>query len=156
MGKLDTPTRRVVAHNIKRLMVHQGWTQEKLARQAGVNQKTISNIVSTDKFDISPTLESIDRIAFVFGLPVWHLCLPDLPLDQLVSTRIERLVRDYLTATGERREEILRVAEREAHYSRLERAPDASPAPAAAPATNGNPNDDPPKLVVSTPKRFRR
>jgi transcriptional regulator with XRE-family HTH domain len=116
---MDTKTRSAVARNIQRLMEAQkpdGWKQEKLAERSGVAQRTISNILNPDT-GISPTLDSLEKIARAFHLPTWIIQVPDIPVEILLSRRVEKLVTSYLQANDEGRAIIERTAEAELRYA---------------------------------------
>lgn len=118
---MNSDARRAVARNVARLRQAakpSGWTQEYLAKRAGVAQRTISNIEKLDhpdRQDYSPTLDVLQRIASVWGLSAWHLMLP-LPDDLLQSQQIEKLVECFISVGKEGRENIARIAENEVRY----------------------------------------
>lgn len=104
-----------LARNVRTLMRANQMSERDLASKAKVAQKTVNNILNQTK---SPTLETVDKIARVFGLNLWHLIMPDLP-DELLkpNSSIAKLYTSYRDASPEGRNMIDRVAEREAQYT---------------------------------------
>jgi transcriptional regulator with XRE-family HTH domain len=91
-------------------------TQKELEKKSGVSQRQISNILNKQT---GCGVEAADALARVFNLNGWHLLIPDLPNELLTSPTLVKLVDAYTHASGEGREMILRVAEREATYGRV-------------------------------------
>ena len=65
--------RNSLASNLKREMSVRHWTQAELARLCGVSQPRIAELL---KAKHSATLDTVDKIATVFGLPASALLLP--------------------------------------------------------------------------------
>lgn len=63
----------ILAANVRHLMNAKGWTQTALADRAGISQKAVSNIVNAQN---TVTLDTLDRIAAVFGVSGHWLCIP--------------------------------------------------------------------------------
>lgn len=63
----------ILAANVSHLMAGRGWSQSALAERAGISQKAVSNIVNAHQ---SVTLDTLDRIAAVFGVSGHWLCIP--------------------------------------------------------------------------------
>lgn len=113
--KLDR-MRETLAHNVKVLMDHKGWSQPELARRSGVSQRSISDLLGYKK---GSTTTTIDRIAAAFGLDGWVLLVPGLPKELLESGRLSKLVGSYSSANKKGREYIDKAAEVEARYSKI-------------------------------------
>jgi transcriptional regulator with XRE-family HTH domain len=73
-------------------MNHYQMTQAQLAKKSGVAQKTVSNILNFEATTRSLTMENADKIARAFGLQLWHLCIPDLPLELMTDDTLERVI----------------------------------------------------------------
>lgn len=71
-------TRVLLAENLQKLMEADPNldSQPKLAKRAGVAQKTISNLLNAD--GPSPRLEIVHLVAKAFRMPVWRLLHPTL------------------------------------------------------------------------------
>lgn len=53
-------------------------TQDKIAKKAGVSQKTVSNLKNTDNLDMEgPTLASVEKVAHALGMEAWELLKPE-------------------------------------------------------------------------------
>ena len=109
------PTKAILARNLRHLMKDRGWNQKETARRAGVDQKTISNILNQKK---TPGLDVVESIATAFGLNLWHLILPTLIDDLSIETSISKVYDAYFKAGPEGRQHILQVSEREAEYNK--------------------------------------
>lgn len=117
----NSPARRAIAHNVRRLRLAKGWSQIQLAHKAGVAQTAISYIENPD--GKSPSLEMQEAIAAAFGLPYWALSLPldDLGDDDLAS--IDVIVKTFVSAPEDGRRQMRRIAETEARYIAIPRLP---------------------------------
>jgi len=113
--KKRTPTTAILARNLAFLMEDRGWTQVQTGKQAGVDQKVISYILSESKV---PGLDVVDKIAAAFGLNMWHLIMPTLPEDLKNHTSIRQVYDAFFESGPEGRKHILQVAEREAEYTK--------------------------------------
>jgi transcriptional regulator with XRE-family HTH domain len=85
--------------------------QSELARQSGVSQRHISDIINGRTECTYPIAAAL---AAPFGLIGWHLQLPDLPKDLVASPAIARLVAAYIDADDAGREFMDAAARREA------------------------------------------
>ena len=86
----------VVRDNLARIMATKPeWSSSvKLGRLAGLNQKSVNNLVAA-RFD--PQLGSLERLAHAIGIEVWEILLPGL--DQ----GLRDLVRAYTATDSEGR-----------------------------------------------------
>lgn len=84
-------------------------TQDKIAKKAGVSQKTVSNLKNTDNLDMEgPTLASVEKVAHALDMEAWELLKPEAVNGtqernkksgaELTSTQKE--VLDYLKDPG--------------------------------------------------------
>lgn len=105
--------KETLAHNLSRLMDRQGHSERDLAKLARVSQKAINNILNQRSI---AKLDTVEKIASVYGLTGWHLIMPNLNDDLLVPGRLEGLFNAYISSDEEGRDHISRVAEREARY----------------------------------------
>ena len=109
-------TRESFVRNLRYLMSMADMSQAELSRRSKVSQKTISNILSSEKNQV-PSIETADMLAKPFGLEGWHLIMPNLPEDLISSTSVERLLTSYVSSSEEGRKVIDSIAEREAEYN---------------------------------------
>ena len=109
-------TKESFVNNLRHLMRIKEMSQAELARQSGVSQKTISNILNPE-VEQSPSIETAEKLAKPFGLEGWHLIMPNLPEDLLTSPSLEKLLNSYISSSVAGREMIDRVAQREAEYT---------------------------------------
>jgi len=112
-------TKEWLASNLRALMEDREYTQVALARKAGLDQKTISNIINPDRNEYTPTLAVVEAIAGVFDVPVYQILIDELPLDLLKNHQIHKLVDSYKMTGKEGRRNVSRVAEREADYENI-------------------------------------
>lgn len=103
-----------LARNLAHLMERQEHSSHKLAKMAKVSQKAISNILNEKSV---AKLDTVDKLASVYGLASWHLILPNLPAELLKPDGLENLFNAYVVSSEDGREHIESVAEREAKYS---------------------------------------
>jgi transcriptional regulator with XRE-family HTH domain len=67
--------RHMVSQRAKKLRDAKGWNQRQLEQHSGVNQKTISNLESSD---ISIQLDTLAAVSEAFGLEVWEMLRPEI------------------------------------------------------------------------------
>ena len=97
-------------------MEHNSHTQTELAKKAGISQRTICNICDPEN-PHSPTLDKVEAVARAYRLEVWHLLIPDAPLELLLNKRIEKMVNNYVKASEAGRDILHRVSDREAEVA---------------------------------------
>lgn len=115
--------RKAIAGNVEKLMEYQGiqspkgkkLAQTDLAKKTGISQRTIANLFLEDGVD-SIRSDTIEKLATYFGLKPYHLLIPDLPIEELTSKRIEKVVDCYAQVDIKSRENIERIAENEVRY----------------------------------------
>lgn len=113
------PFADAVADNTRRLMEHHGLKQKPLAEKSGVGQPTLSGLLSErpDAPKRNPRADTIDKLAQFFQVPAWALCIPDAPIDLLLSGQLQSVLNNLVAATPTGRQTILRVAEAEGRYA---------------------------------------
>lgn len=112
---MSDDTKRTVAMNLSMLMRHYDHNQQAVARKSGAAQRTISSLL--DPADgPSPKLDTLARVADVYGLKAWQLQVPGQTLDVLLSQTMEKVVLSYAAADQEGRRYIEHVAEKEREY----------------------------------------
>lgn len=80
-GTTRRPDRAALAHNVRRLRELRGWSQERLAAEAGdLRQGLISDI---ELAKANPTLTTLEFVAGAFGVTVRDLFKPPRPPRQL-------------------------------------------------------------------------
>lgn len=99
--------------NLRYLMDINNMSETQLAKKSGVSQKAVNKIMNRVS---SPQLDTLDKIAAVFGLNLWHLIMPGLPDELKSGNSIEKLYSRYIEASPESREYIYHVAEKESLY----------------------------------------
>lgn len=102
-----------LARNLGALMKSSGKSEHVLAKESGVSQKTINNILNRRS---APTIDTADKLARPFGLRSWHLMLPIDSAEILNTRSFETLLTHYVSSTADGREYITRVADKEAKY----------------------------------------
>lgn len=107
----------IIANNVERLMdYHKIATQTELSRKTKIPQRTISNVLTPGSVG-SLTSKTIEKLAKYFNLEPYHLLIPDLPIEELLNKRIEKIIECYSQSSPEGRENIKRIAENEMRYS---------------------------------------
>lgn len=113
----DREASLALANNLKRLMEHQGLSQNELARKSGIGQRSLSTILNLERpLEINPRSTTITAIASYFGIPAWQLLIPDLPLELMLSHRLTKLIENYRDAPEVGRTNVDRVSESEVRY----------------------------------------
>lgn len=108
--------RETLAKNLKVLLELHEMSGPDVAKKAGVDIKTVNNMIN-GRYDPRP--EKVDLVARVFGMSAWQLLIPNLPGELLRRDgRLEKLIHDYGVATEEGRDNIDRVADMAARYTR--------------------------------------
>lgn len=111
-----------LARNLQQLMDDRNLSQAQLARKSGVAQRTISTLLNTSEPEaINPRTATLHRLATYFGIELWQLLMPDLPIEVLKSPRFSKLVENYTAAPDEGRRAVERIAEGEVRYSVAEK-----------------------------------
>lgn len=82
----------VIAANVRVMMKRRDWTQEQLAKRAGVSQTHVGNVLRAQH---APSADVIERIAGAFGVPPYLLLVPDLAPEMLDSPELPLLVERY-------------------------------------------------------------
>lgn len=77
------------AVNVREQLKERGWTAPELARRAGVQPKTINNILNGRHATQSDVLH---KIAKALDLELWQMWLPKLPKDAQHDETFPRLV----------------------------------------------------------------
>lgn len=114
--KMTNTIHAAIAGNLTRLMeYHDNMSQATLAIKAGVSQKTVSNLLNPGSV-ASIRTDSIEKVATYFRIQPYHLMIPDLPIEELISKRIEKVVECYAQSLPDGRENIKRIAENEVRY----------------------------------------
>jgi transcriptional regulator with XRE-family HTH domain len=113
---MDTPTRRILASNVRRLRAQRQWSQTQLAVRAGIAQTVISYCERED--GKSPTLDTIEALANAFHVPVWALLIETDALDPAHINALAGIVKTYTTLPDSGQEQLSRVADAEARYAK--------------------------------------
>lgn len=105
-GRVDPRDR--LASNLKALIESGGQSVPEIAARAGVDRKTINNLLNR-RFD--PRLSLVEKVANAIGMSTWQLLATDLDPEKIDSKQIMRLVDHFSKAKGPGREAIMNVAE---------------------------------------------
>jgi len=104
--------------NLRAALQSQGISQAELARRARIPQTTLNRIFHSLEHGVSPTLETVDRLAHGLKVSAAELLtdgvssrLTSTDSPYLVARQIARLTEDFLLSSEVGRKEILRVAE---------------------------------------------
>lgn len=114
----------IIANNVKRLIdYNEQITQTKtsqasLAKKIGISQKTLSNVLTPGSV-ASITTDTIEKLARYYKLEPYHLMIPNLPIEELLNKRIEKVIECYAQSSLESRENIERISKNEMRYSAL-------------------------------------
>jgi transcriptional regulator with XRE-family HTH domain len=113
MAKKTLPPRAVLADNLKNLMKIRELSGPQVASKAGVDRKTVNNMINAR---FNPDLDNVEAVARVFGLAAWQLLRPG-PIDDLAKAgAIDKLIDAYYVSSEAGKENILRVADMASRY----------------------------------------
>ena len=70
---MDVTATETIAANVRREMRARAWTQTDLAREAGVTQPQVSDIISGD---IDHRISKLEKVAKAFGVTLSALLMP--------------------------------------------------------------------------------
>lgn len=106
----------LAGQRIRKMRLARGWSQVVLARNADVDQKTISNIERGGNMDGSVTVRNVSKVADALNVPLWVILLPEN--DNLMDDAIlPTVVHNYAKARHDGRTAIARVSEMAAQYA---------------------------------------
>lgn len=108
-------TAETVADNLNWLKDAAGYSFRDMEIRSGIKKSTVQRILTGGT---TATIDQAQALAEVFGLDGWHLLLPNLPRDLQKTKTLSSLVPHYLDASSAGRDNIDRVAEMEARYSK--------------------------------------
>lgn len=103
------------APKLDHLLKKQGMSQSELGRQLkrrghAVAPKTINNIVNAQH---SAQIGNMASIADFFGVPLWVMLIPGLPLDMVEGEsllRLNKMIQDYIATEPENRQHAENIA----------------------------------------------
>ena len=113
----------IIAGNVKRLIDNKYMdgnkplSQTAICKLIGISQRSVSYLFNDTSGVDSIRSDTIETIAKHFGLEPYHLMIPNLPIEELASKRIEKVIECYSQVPIESRENIARIAENEVRYS---------------------------------------
>jgi len=108
-------THEIIAANVAKLMKHKQMKQVGFAKKTGVSQRTVSNALKPGSVG-SVTMDTVEKIAFYFGIEAYHLLIPNLSIADLIDVRIEVVINKYTQTSEGGRQEIIRTADNEFRY----------------------------------------
>ena len=123
---MPSETAKVFVDNLDTLRRQLGLSLAKLAKQAGVPQRTLSHICSNPRAGFAPNLRTIEQIANALGISVADLLSPGLrhvgassPVGSFqLARQLGRLAEDFLVCDEKDRNAILRFVESKANPRR--------------------------------------
>jgi transcriptional regulator with XRE-family HTH domain len=77
---MDRSTIEILLNNLDKISKHSGLSQTEIARRCGLAQKTVNNLFRSISSDISPKIDTIDKIAKTFNLTAAELLSPDMTI----------------------------------------------------------------------------
>ncbi len=113
MTKKRLAPRHVFAENLRRLIEANGTTAPRVAEKAGVDRKTVNNMLNAR---VNPDLDNVRAVAAVFGLTDWQLLRHDLETSLQAANVIEKLIDCYQAADEQGKKAIMGVAEMAGKY----------------------------------------
>ena len=99
-------------------MAHFGnMSEAELARRAKVDQTTVNALMNIElNPSTQPKIGTIEKLAGVFKLKVWHLCIPDASVDMLLDGDFTNLIKFFNALDKHGQQQVLRTAENEVRY----------------------------------------
>jgi len=102
-------TRKVLANNLRRLMVDRNWTQAELAERAGIAQKTVSQVINEAS---AASIETAEALAKAFGLEAWQMLMPPVSTELEKAQEMATLIKQMRNSNDSDREVIVNLVER--------------------------------------------
>lgn len=112
-------TEETLAKNLRFLMKLRGWSEGDAARESGVSQKTVNNMLNQV---YRAKVDTVDQLAAAFGLVGWQLLIPNLPQDLEAGGSLSSLIQHWADSSAEGREAVERLANREATFNKQAKA----------------------------------
>lgn len=106
----------VLAKNVKRLRKLQSKSQRQMSDQAGVSQKTISNLETEDS-PVSPKLATVSAVANYFKIHPAMLLIEGVTDDALTDSQTKRMVESFARLPERRKRQVMDLIE---DYSKLQ------------------------------------
>jgi len=78
MGDGEKSLRRTAGANIRKTRKSLGWSQERLAQEAGFHRTFIGQV---ERAETNVSIDSIERLALALGTPAFHFLLQDNATD---------------------------------------------------------------------------
>jgi len=93
--------------NVKKLMALKGFSQQKLAKNSGISQRAISNLVANNSLLKSPSVSTAESIARGLGVSLEELlnhdCAAVAPREDDPYADLSYLIRNFMAADSEGR-----------------------------------------------------
>jgi transcriptional regulator with XRE-family HTH domain len=102
------PLPKVIADNLRALMLKRGWSDGDLAAKAGVDKKTVNNMVNGRH---ATQTDKLELVAKAFGLHAWELLVEGMGDAQAHDGKLENLIEAYAKTDDSGRDSMLKVAE---------------------------------------------
>lgn len=99
--------RETLAINLAFLKQRFGYSDREIGKRAGISPKSVNNMYN-ERTDVQ--LESVDAVAKVFGLGLWHLLMPDLEVDYEDLADFENLREGWIASSDDGKKQILSIA----------------------------------------------
>lgn len=96
-----------VLRKLRCLLEERGWSEYRLAQEAGLNQSTISNIYRRNTV---PTIATLDAVCHAFGITLSQFFVEDDSDLVEVTPELKELLDAWSPLTREQRETVLQVA----------------------------------------------
>lgn len=103
---MDRKMELVLGRNLLRLRQLQNVPQTKMAKIAGVSQKTISNIENANS-GVSPKLQTICQVADYFGIHPSVLLIDNLTDDALTDKSVSLMLQRFVQLAPEHKTRIM-------------------------------------------------
>lgn len=97
---------QIFGRNLKRLRDLEGVTQTKMAKIAGVSQKTISNLENAESIT-PPRMETISKVANYFSIHPAILIMEDLTDDALTDKQVSVMIERFAQLAPDHKRRIM-------------------------------------------------
>lgn len=105
-----------IIQRIRQLNQERNWTDYRLAKEAGLSQSTISNLMARGN---SPTLFTLERICHAYGITLSQFfCGCDCVDDPKISEEVRQLVRLYQKLSICQREKVFHYIDELLHETK--------------------------------------
>jgi transcriptional regulator with XRE-family HTH domain len=107
---MKRPLKFDVARNIEKLCVVRGLNSVSLSEKSGVSQTTISRLFKERDDLMDARISTLDAAAGALKVPAWKFVYPDMPLDIIQSSAIDKFFSLLISCPPDARARIIQTS----------------------------------------------